>query len=185
MLTYISSFIIFLILSSLALSIFRISHRIARLEKRVTNLKYSAKSFEEKKNSLEPLAETIQSKNEFDRERAKYKLNEGEINTLQGKVTEAIHNNNEAQVLNEEKRKDTKDKLDRARSALSERSKFSVFSSGVDSANKTYNKKKQTLDLKRVNINKVAQEKEQAAAKIQAAVRGKAVRAEENAKAVA
>lgn len=162
-----------------------IPNEITRLKKRLTNLKYSAKSFEEKKNSLEPLAETIQSKNEFDRERAKYKLNEGEINTLQGKVTEAIHNNNEAQVLNEEKRKDTKDKLDRARSALSERSKFSVFSSGVDSANKTYNKKKQTLDLKRVNINKVAQEKEQAAAKIQAAVRGKAVRAEENAKAVA
>jgi len=162
-----------------------IPNEITRLEKRVTNLKYSAKSFEEKKNSLEPLAETIQSKNEFDRERAKYKLNKGEINTLQGRVREAEYNKNEAKWSPSLSEKEMEDKLAQAHSALSARSKFSVFSSGVDSANKTYNKKKQTLDLQRVKINKVAQEKEQAAAKMQAAVRGKAVRAEENAKAVA
>ena len=162
-----------------------IPNEITRLKKRLTNLKYSAKSFEEKKNSLEPLAETIQSKNEFDRERAKYKLNKGEINTLQGRVREAEYNKNEAKWSPSLSEKEMEDKLAQAHSALSARNKFSVFSSGVDSANKTYNKKKQTLDLQRVKINKVAQEKEQAAAKMQAAVRGKAVRAEENAKAVA
>tara|TARA_X000000368_G_scaffold418633_1_gene419120 strand:+ start:8767 stop:11097 length:2331 start_codon:yes stop_codon:yes gene_type:complete len=152
-----------------------IPNEITRLKKRLTNLNYSAKSFEEKQNSLEPLAETIQSKNNFDRETAKYKLNEGEINTLQGKVTEAIHNNNEAQVLNEEKRKDTKDKLDRARSALSERSKFSVIQSDVKSAKRSYDDTRIKLKEQRDKIN---EEQTRAATKVQSLARAKAARGE-------
>lgn len=126
-----------------------IPNEIARLEKRVTNLDDSTKSFQEKQNSLIPLAETIQSKKNFDRERVKDAAIAGEINTLQGRVTEAIYNNNEAQELRDElgknRREDTKTKLAQAHSALS--------------ARKDYDEKKDILEEQRKKINDVAPEK--------------------------
>ena len=49
-----------------------ITQEIETLKQKEDNLEHSTKSFQEKQDSLKPLAETIQSKNEFDREKKSF-----------------------------------------------------------------------------------------------------------------
>lgn len=142
-----------------------IPNEIARLEKRVTNLSYSTKSFKEKQDSLKPLAETIQSKNNFDRETAKYKLNEGEINTLQGMVREAEHNKNEAKWSPYLSKTDTEDNLAQARELTQAR----IKELGIDASNSAktdYYESRIKLKEQRDKINDAAPERVKAATKV-------------------
>lgn len=158
-----------------------IPNEIARLEKRVTNLSYSTKSFKEKQDSLKPLAETIQSKNNFDRETAKYKLNEGEINTLQGMVREAEHNKNEAKWSPYLLKTDTEDNLAQARELAQAR----IKELGIDASNSAktdYYESRIKLKEQRDKINDAAPERVKAATKVQAIYKDKMARAAARAK---
>lgn len=136
-----------------------IPKEIEILEKKDAKLNLYNDYLKEKENSLIPLAQTIQSKNEFDRERAKYKLNEGKLykSPEQAKVTEAMHNVNEAHEQRDPQGKARRDEattnLDAARTNFN--NLIERYQAPLDVAEKAYNEKKDLLNKHRETINKV------------------------------